>query len=156
MKKVKLFKITVLVLILAGSFSSCSEKVNNADEESATEEPATIIGKWKLTKVTLPFTPTGSILHDYSRYSIVYEFNTNGILTVSGETGNIDWYRGHETGEYPYSIIDEDESKEAVGFAGFRLKINTLYYSYSVTYKELIIDDRALDGYLYIFVKINQ
>jgi len=143
------FMYATIVLTMTCFFCSCTKKQND-------ECNGTIEGKWKLVKITVPFTPTGPKSYDYSKHDIVYEFDTNGILTVSVETGQIDWYGGHEKGEYSYSIIDESEAKEAVGANAFVLKIGTLYYSYNVNDKELIIDSSPLDGFVYYFIKIVQ
>ena len=101
--------------------------------------------KWKLVTLLVPFTPDGPIWYDYSKYDIVYEFRTNNVLTVSGETTDIEVYIGHEIGEHFYSIDNVWE-----------LKIdNIVYWGYYTTANELIIDGSPLDGYKYNFVKIN-
>ena len=66
-------------LILAALICiSCQSKINDDD---AANKDSTIIGKWKLDKI-VPFTNLES--YDYSQYNIVFEFKTNGTLTVSG------------------------------------------------------------------------
>jgi len=140
--KTKILVKVAMMLFLTGSFSSCSKKVNN--------ESTSIIGEWKLERVEIMFVGESN---DYSQYNIVYEFNENGILTVSGETDHIELYRGHETGEYPYSIISEVEAKEKVGIVDYRLKIGTIFSSFNVSSEGLIIDGRALDGATYYLLK---
>lgn len=96
-----------------------------------------IIGKWKLMKEqTSGF---GSI--DYSKRNIVYEFKTNGVLTVSGN-GNTGW---KEKGRHSYSIDNYREIQ-----AGYSSSW------YNVSPGELIIDSRPLDGSAFYFAKIKQ
>ena len=116
-----------------------------------------IIGKWKLLKITIPFTPTGPASYDYSRNMIVYEFDTHGILTISVETDQVDRYKGHEAGEYPYLINDQQgQGQGQVGTSyGLEIGIFSTYW-YRLSSKELIIDASPVDGYIYYFLKINQ
>jgi len=104
-----------------------------------------LTGKWKLVKVEEVFNNPTS--YDYSPYNIVYEFQTKGVLTVSGETNNISMYRGHDIGEYSYSIVDEDQS--------YLLKIGNTTYWCQVTSEKLVIDSSPLDGPIYYFIKIK-
>ena len=142
--KTKNFQHAAIALLFAVCFSSCSKKGG--------DEQFTIVGEWKIVTVEIPFIGESN---DYSLYSIVYEFRTNGILTVSGETDHIELYRGHEPGEYPYAIISKDEAREKVGIDDYRLKIGAIYLSYNVSSKVLVIDGKALDGGTYHFVKIG-
>ena len=137
-----------LILILAIVFVGCNKAVQMNDEDG--EEFASIIGKWKLVNVTIPFIGEEN---DYSQYNIVYEFNANGILLVSGKIDHIDAYRGHGTGEHFYSIIDENEASETI--PEFRLKIGTAYWAYRISSKELLIDASPLDGTILNFIKIE-
>jgi hypothetical protein len=148
-----ILKLTAFMLILAGSFYSCDKK-NNPDDTSwiidgktknSLADTANIIGKWKLVKVTTPF--VGSV-SNYSNNNIVYEFKTNNVLTISGKTSGIDLYRGHDVGEYFYSIIKNDND--------YSLQIATLTYGYSISSKELKISLAHLDGSIYNLTKINQ
>jgi len=140
MKAIKnILGLAMVLLVLAGSFSSCAE-----DEEPTTS----IIGKWKLVKVTSSFTSIGPISFDYSQYNILYEFKVNDILTVSGKTDNIDNYMGHEIGEHSYSIIDEDKGYD-------RLTIDGQGWGHQISSNELIISLAFLDGPIYDFVKIK-
>ena len=109
--------------------------------------------KWNLVKVVF-------VVPSHTRYysDIVYDFDTNGVLTVTGETGHYDWYGGHDIGEHPYSITNIEN---VYGF--FTLRIGrTLnpehYYSYicRISSKELILDGTPFNGYYFHLVKINQ
>ncbi|MCL2098749.1 MAG: hypothetical protein FWH23_08360 [Bacteroidales bacterium] len=138
--KTTLLSITTLLLIVAGS-SSCSDK------NKKLEDLANITGKWKLVNVTIPFTSVGPISHDYSQHNIVYEFNADSILTVSGETDHIDLYRGHLAGEYLYSIIEDDNR--------CMLNIDNRKYGYHISSKELEFNNIALDGFIYNLIRFN-
>jgi hypothetical protein len=144
--KTKIFKLTtltVLLLVLAGELSCRKEK-------------ATIIGRWKLKKVEIPFTGE---FNDYSQYNIVYEFKTNNVLTITGEVNHIDNYRGHSLGEYFYSFIvdDEDELYTHLGSLTTTnssiIKIDGWYYFYSIFSKELKLDQSPIDGFIYHLIK---
>ena len=97
MKEVGIFKLSVIVLLFAGSFVSCSKKKN-------VEEPENIIGKWKLEKEV--YTGWSTIIKTYYQYNIVCEFHPNGVLTV---TADIDLFRYglFIPGEYLFSSEDE-------------------------------------------------
>ena len=129
-----LFLITACVAWFAAGISC-----NNSD----ITEKENIIGKWKLVKVVIPFINETS---DYSQYEITYEFNKNGTLDVSGKNDHIEGYRGHEAGEYSYSIKKDE--------IGFRLTIDNLIYGYSISSEKLEISNAHLDGCIYYFSKI--
>jgi hypothetical protein len=107
------------------------------------ELPASItsvIGKWKLMKEQTSGFMSPSKEIDYSKRNIVYEFKTNGVLTVSGN-GNTGW-KGK--GEHSYSIGNYKEIR-----AGYTSSM------YSVSPSELIIDNRHVDGPAFYFAKIK-
>ena len=97
-----------------------------------------IIGEWKFMKEQTSGFVSPSKEIDYSEHNIVYEFKTNGVLTVSGN-GNAGWI---EKGNHSYSI-------------GNYQKIQVGYSSswYSVSPSELIIDSRPVDGSAFYFAK---
>ena len=67
------------------------------DELSATS----IIGKWKLMKKDTWHEGVFATF-DYSQYNVIYEFNTSGILTISGDYDNECTIL--KIGNHPYSI----------------------------------------------------
>ena len=75
----------------------------SVDEEEIVDEYLTsgIIGKWKLMKVVMP-TEFELAVYDYSKDNIIYEFKSNGILTISGVPKD---NRGYRAGDYTYSIV---------------------------------------------------
>ena len=98
-----------------------------------------IIGKWKLMKAQTSGFGSPSKEIDYSKQSIMYEFKTNGILTVSGND-SAGWM---EKGNHSYSI--DNYKKIQVGYSSSW---------YSVSPNELIIDSRPVDGSAFYFAKI--
>jgi len=85
--------------------------------------------------------------YDYAQYSILYTFDTEGILTVFGETGKIEWYGGH-LGVYTYAIIEKENEKV--------LKIGEFSeFSLGITSGKLVISDAPLDGFIYYLTKNN-
>jgi len=137
MKK-KTFYVLIMSIIWFVAGLSCNKTEMSGGNSSD------IIGEWKLVKVIIPFTGE---TYDYSQFNISYNFNKNAVLSVSGKTDHIQWYGGHETGEYSYSII-KDES-------GFILKINNRSYGCHISSKKLEISDAPLDGFIYYLEKIN-
>ena len=124
--------ITIILFLLLGTVG-CNKKVNNNE--------ISIIGKWKLVKVTYPFTAQS---YDYSQCNIIYEFDTNDILTVSGVNCINTIYRGHEIGEHFYSVNDDN-----------KLTINYLTSSYTISSERLEISNAPLDGEVYNLNKIK-
>ena len=147
----------VTLLILAGCFS-CTKNTNNSDDEDTPCENSPhecILGEWKLLNVTNLFTPTGPRTYDFTKNNIIYDFKTNGVLEISGDLKDIDMYQGLDPGKLSYSIVTEEEAIEHAGLPTFRLKISTVYFTYSISSKKLIIDGRALDGPIINLVRVN-
>ena len=99
-----------------------------------------IIGKWKLMKECTSGFGSLSEEIDYSNLNIVYEFKTNGILTVSGN-GNAGLVG---KGNHSYSIGNYQV-----------LQIGNSSSWYAVSSNELIIDSRPVDGSAFYFAKIE-
>ena len=136
--KLKIFKITAIALLLAGSFSSCSQKTED------NEEPGSLIGKWKLEKAEGGFS---WIYHDYSKKNIIYEFHPNGVLTVTAESDDVS-HGLYESGEYLFSIIETIVENQQV----FNLEINNTRYFFNIYPNRMRIDYAELvDMYYFIF-----
>ena len=102
------------------------------------ELPATsIIGKWKLMKRQIVFGEASET--DYSQSNIIYEFKTNNVVTISGDSNDI-----YPAGDYSYLI----------GNYG-KLEFNKFNYNYFISSTELTIDGRMLDGPAYYLTKIK-
>ena len=76
----------------------------NAKIELKIEElPTSIIGKWKLMKMRLIDNPEKKASEiDCSQDNVIYEFKTNGILTISGDCN--EKYTSLKKGDQNYSI----------------------------------------------------
>jgi len=146
--------ISILLLFAVLHHSCVKEK--NIDEDCkdcsciydfAHEKTASIIGEWKLEKIRT-HSLLGFVCTDCSPYNVVYEFNQNGTLTVSGNTENYGW---HESGEY--SFINDEQGMGHNGYP-WGLNINQgLTNWYILSSKKLIIDYSPGDGATYYFVK---
>jgi hypothetical protein len=84
------------------------------------DESASIIGKWKLERVyfpPLPIASSTSRTYNYSTHNVVYEFMSNGILTISVETidGPCRYPEGYMVGEHSYFISYEAEECKMCG-----------------------------------------
>ena len=128
-------KISILTLIGLLTLS-CSNDDNST---------APIIGEWKLTTAEYYGLNSNEEYElytvDYSDKNIVYDFQTSGILIVSGEQ-NI----GHENGEYEYHFgeghLDGDDS----GPETLLVKINDSKWTYSLTYGKMRLGKSYVDG----------
>ncbi len=127
MKKILIFIITIVTL------SSCS------NDDSINDK---IVGEWKLIGVsTMSFNPNSTI--DYSNENITYNFQSNGILLVTGGQ-NV----GYTNGEYEY-FFGEDylsgapspgESKTLL------VKINSTKWTYDLTNGVMTLSTSYVDG----------
>jgi hypothetical protein len=97
MKKKQTAFTVILVLLIAGIFSSCKKEEIGGYEEYNAE----IVGKWQLVAVS---SWAGEPI-DYLPYNIIYDFRENNILQVAGEIEGIDDYKGHVAGEYSYKTF---------------------------------------------------
>jgi hypothetical protein len=118
MKKKQTAFTVILVLLIAGIFSSCKK-------EEIEENPPQILGKWQLVDANYSNDKGESIRTDYSNSHIFYDFQENNVLVVSGDTIDIDDYRGHGIGEYSYKAFPVPKYNLA------RVRIETLSYSYT-------------------------
>lgn len=128
-----LFFVAILFILTIGYYG-CSD-----DYESTN-----VVGKWKLEKAeTVFYNPQ---LYNYSQNNIIYEFKSNGILIISSD---IDDYIGDMPGEYTYDSVSAKNENEP----------NTLIFNdsswwYSISEKEMILDNSPLDGPILYFVRI--
>lgn len=92
---------TILALIIAISFSSCKK------EEIEYRQVPDIHGQWQLVAAY-----GSTTIIDYISHNIIYDFQANNVLTVSGEIEGIKNYKGHEIGKYSYNQIPNPISTE--------------------------------------------
>jgi len=96
----KILKLTVFLILLAGIFSSCTKE----NGERGIQE--NFVSKWNLIEFCYYDWDQGEPkLLDYSQYDIIYDFKINNVLTVSGKMDNVDDYRGHTKGNYFYKYL---------------------------------------------------
>jgi len=85
-----------LLLLLAVATISCEKKINGG-------YIADISGKWKL--IAVYYWDLEPLTIDYFQNNIIYDFNANNELIVSGKIENIDDYRGHSKGKHFYEVL---------------------------------------------------
>ena len=151
MKKIPLLFLSVLLLC------SCSK-----------EPSFELTGSWKLTNVS--YTQNSEqIIQNYAPYNIIYEFKAGGVLTVSGETNQIDFYLGHETGDHFYATskvgvligndVKIDNNQKGLIIGDYRYTVifsdgkNSTYFSVSNGEKQIWITDS--EHYSYMMTKIE-
>jgi len=154
-----ILKITILLLIVVGSLSSC-DKLRRFEWEYPEFDSYNkdIVGKWKLVEVKIPYARPVPISFDYSQYDIVYEFTKKGILMVSGDVDSIDLYLelGHEPGIYSYSFVNDGNGGSTIPGLPYGLKIRGYFtYWYRISSEKLDIRRSPVDGVDYHLVKIN-
>ena len=144
-----------LLLIIAVTACNSNQKEDDIPIENLTKSVDSdlyklISGKWQLMEVRASFVSNPPFVYDCSEYNIVYEFKTNGVLIVSGET---DESIGYTAGEYTYSFVDD-----VFGWLHlpWGLQINNYSPSwYNISSEELIIDYSPLDGSTSCFIRID-
>ena len=147
--KVKFIFSAIIISVLV--FVSCKNKDDVTDEDClsiyniVTDGSANIVGEWKLVKT---FSPRSNQCFDYSKCSVVFEFSSDNILTISGETIHALPSFGYNLDKCSYSFIEPNYQN---GFA--TLKIHNFYFWHKISAKELVIDDSPSDGGMYYLVK---
>ena len=124
-----------LILILAIiTLSSCSK-----DDNPSTKQ---IVGEWKLMEAKILNFSTNPTI-DYSNENIIYNFQSNGKLLVTGSQ-NI----GYPNGEYEYLFGDDYLSgAPSSGESKILLvKINNSKWTYNLTNGKMILGQSYVDG----------
>ena len=134
----KILKHAAILVLLAVIFSSCTKKKDNHDE------PASFLGKWKLEKEE--YRGWSTTIKTYSQYNIVYEFHSNGVLTVTGVMDDIHYglyYGVYKPGEYLYSIVEDENIEHLFPYVkdknGGYLKINDKIFFVCISSKEMML-----------------
>lgn len=133
-------KIMTLMLIGVLAFS-CSN-----DDEITNQ----IVGNWKLTEAKFyglqgGNSSEGSI--DYTNENIIYNFQANGILIVSGGEN-----AGHTNGEYEY-FFGEDHLAGINDPESLLVKINNSKWTYNLTNGKMTLGKSYVDGPDLVFEK---
>ena len=105
---------------------------------------------------------------DYTPYNVIYEFKADGVLTVSGETSQVDIYLGHEIGDHFYATskvgvligndvkIDNTQKNLIIGDSRYTVKYSdgkNSYWAAGNGKKEIWIID--FEHYWYVLTKID-
>jgi hypothetical protein len=124
-----------LILILAIiTLSSCSK-----DDNPSTKQ---IVGEWKLMEARILNFSTNPTI-DYSNENIIYNFQSNGKLLVTGSQ-NI----GYPNGEYEY-LFGNDYLSGAPSSGESKIllvKINNSKWTYNLTNGKMILGQSYVDG----------
>ena len=137
-----------------------AENPGKEQPTTPSEEPTTVeldvievenlYGVWQLVQVIITGDrPDGFLTIDYSAYSILYEFKTNGILTISGIPANNEHYCVYEDGDYPYSVGEFHD--------GRNLQIGSDYEIWwcRISGNELEFDTAPLDGPVFRLIRLE-
>lgn len=130
----------IILILSIGIFTSCS---NDNDSTTINE----IKGEWKLVEARIIGFSTNDTI-DYSNENIIYNFQTNQILTVTGGD-NV----GYPNGDYEYFF-----GKDYLGGSSspgeemiLLVKINSSKWTYSMTNGQMILGSSYIDGPNLIF-----
>lgn len=127
-------KILFLIMIIV-AISSCSK----GDDSSSNQ----IIGEWKLIEAKFYGLEGGNSSEssiDYSNENIIYDFQSNGTLTVSGGE-NV----GYSNGEYEY-FFGEDHLGGMNDPEILLVKINESKWTYDLTNGKMTLGQSYVDG----------
>ena len=129
----------IMALILIGFlFSSCSNTDDISDQ---------IVGNWKLIEAKFyEFAGESSI--DYSDENIIYNFQTNGTLIVSGGEN-----AGYINGEYEYFFGEDYLGGLPEGNKILLVKINNSKWTYNLINGKMTLGQSYVDGPNLIFEK---
>jgi hypothetical protein len=129
-------KILIIILGIA-LLSSCSD--NNDIQNNQ------IIGEWKLLEAKI-FGFGGQSSTDYSNENIVYNFQSNGILKVTGDQNVI-----HPSGEYDYFYGEDYLGGGTSDPKILLVKINESKWTYNLTNGKMTIGQSYVDGVDLVF-----
>ena len=93
--------ITLATLILTGA--GCNDDVPDPQVPPDSGDAVRLIGRWKLIKLTVNGYSRPYEEIDYSEKDIIYEFQKNGILVITGETDDIFVFNDFKEGEHTYA-----------------------------------------------------
>jgi len=133
----------IMILMLIGILAlSCSN-----DDEITNQ----IVGNWKLTEAKFYGLQGGSSSEgsiDYTDENIIYNFQTNGILIVSGGEN-----AGYTNGEYEY-FFGEDYLGSSNDPKSLLVKINNSKWTFNLTNGKMTLGKSYVDGPDLVFEKI--
>lgn len=147
----RLFTITVLIAL--STLAAC-KKEDRLDESPKCPVSAVngandnVIGKWKLIKAKVVF--KNQETEDYSCDDIIYDFQDDGVLLISGSS---DKAIGYQEGQYMYEFTTERlfEGLEE----GYTISINNRKIATGIKNNQLVLNDSPLDGPILYFVRVE-
>ena len=143
----KILKTNIVLMLLVSIFSSCNDNVVSEEFEYLNNS-SKLLGKWKLVESESSGMGGTVSTYDYSSHNFIYDFKSNGIVTISGPT---------DANVYPSSMIgDNSFSFEYNGDYIYQLEIGySSFYSVYFLSGKLNLDNRPLDGSVFRFVKVK-
>lgn len=109
-----------------------------------------IIGKWKLVKAETIKLAYGISIEDYSCNNIIYHFQEDDSLVISGISEGMP---GHENGEYSFEFND---AKLYEGIEEeYTVKIEDMSIACSIQDNHMVLNNSFLDGDILYFVRIE-
>ncbi|WP_026450494.1 hypothetical protein [Aequorivita capsosiphonis] len=128
-------KILILLLTLV-TVLGCSK---NDDAETNA-----IVGQWKLMRTVINGV-AGPTTFDYSAENILYRFNENETLVVSGEENAI-----HSNGEHEYFFGEDYYPGDTTGPKALLVKIDEKKWVYNLTDGEMHLEDRFVADLFFV------
>lgn len=144
----------ILLLISAVLLTSGCEKTNfdkdklKCEVKTVEGSPISVVGKWKFVKGKRVFYSPKT--YDYSCQSIIYEFSSEGILTVSG---NAEPEIGYSNGKYEYFF--QKNSTDLDAQLSYSIIIEGKSIPSEIVNNQLEINDSSLDGDILYLVRIE-
>lgn len=127
-----------LITISLTTFGCSDDNVTSKNE---------IVGQWKL--IYLHASPWSSYIHDYSDDNILYDFNSNEILTVNGNGNSAP----HADGQHNY-FFGEDALSGVPGDPKVLLvKIDGSKWTYNFSKGQMTLSQMHVDGSTLTFVR---
>ena len=130
----------LLILLTITSLISCSKSDDSNENEH-------FFGEWKLNRADLHGFE-GTKTFDYSNDNIIYNFRSNGILTVTGAE-NV----GYPSGEYSYYFGKDYLGDGTNGSKTLLVNIESSKWIYNFIDGEMVLVQSYNDGPNLIFIK---
>ncbi|MGV3763415.1 hypothetical protein [Parapedobacter sp.] len=142
---------TLMILLLTYSWGCQKSNRLNANQRckvvAKIGQDNDIVGKWKMVKGQTAFHEQKII--DFSCDNIIYDFQTDGTLSISSDTENL---ISLASGKYKYELLFEplEASNEE-----FMLRINGLVMGSEISTDAMTINQSYHDGPILHFVRIR-
>lgn len=146
--KTLFLRLVMSILLLFFIGAGCKENEQECPPVAVEGPEDDVVGKWKQIKGETVFYQSQIV--DYSFNNIVYNFKSDGTLSINSD---IDNPIGYNTGEYVYefsqhSLYGNIDEK-------YTLKIDKKNWACSITGSNLVLNNAYLDGPILYFVRIK-